>query len=192
MIVVQLPEITPKKLAVKLSIAGERSVRSGHPWIFEDSILKINKEAEAGDIAIIFSHKKNKPIGVGLFDPLSPIRIKMLHSGGGATINSEFFSEKINIAYARRVELLETETNSYRLLFGENDGFPGFIADCYAEVLVVKLYSAIWFPYLEIILKQLIELTDCKCAVLRLSRNLQSLGLIRIKRRADPVWGIGG
>ncbi len=83
----------PKRLAVKLSVTGERSVRSGHPWIFSESIEKINLEGASGDIAIIFSHTKNKVIGVGLYDPDSPIRIKMLHSGGGASIDSDFFSE---------------------------------------------------------------------------------------------------
>ena len=174
MLTTKFPEISPKILAVKLSIVGERTVRSNHPWIFEDSIDKINKEGVSGDIAIIFSHTKNKAIGVGLYDPNSPIRIKMLHSGGGIKLDEEFFSEKINLAFALRAELLETKTNSYRLLFGENDGFPGFIADVYADVLVIKLYSAIWFPYLKTILKLLIETTACKCVVLRLSRNLQA------------------
>ncbi|GHC50428.1 class I SAM-dependent rRNA methyltransferase [Ulvibacter litoralis] len=169
----QFPEITPDRLAVKLSVTGERNVRSGHPWIFSDSIEKVNKEGASGDIAIIFSHSKNKAIGVGLYDPDSPIRIKMLHHGGGATIDSDFFSEKITAAYALRTELLETKTNSYRLLFGENDGFPGFIADVYDNVLVVKLYSAIWFPYFETILKHLIAVSNVQCVVLRLSRKLQ-------------------
>lgn len=148
-------------------------MRSGHPWIFTDSIEKVNKEGVSGDISIIFSHTKNKAIGVGLYDPDSPIRIKMLHSGGGVTINADFFSEKINRAYAVRIPLLETKTNSYRLLFGENDGFPGFIADVYDKVLVIKLYSGIWFPYLEAITSHLIEVSACDTVVLRLSRNLQ-------------------
>jgi 23S rRNA (cytosine1962-C5)-methyltransferase len=164
----------PKRLAVKLSVTGERSVRSGHPWIFSESIEKINLEGASGDIAIIFSHTKNKVIGVGLYDPDSPIRIKMLHRGGGASIDTEFFSERIHTAFARRVELLDTNTNSYRLLFGENDGFPGFIADVYDQVLVVKLYSEIWLPYLDTILKVLIEVSGCNCSVIRLSRKLQA------------------
>lgn len=163
----------PKRLAVKLTVTGERSVRSGHPWIFSESIEKINLDGAAGDIAIVFSHTKNKVIGVGLFDPDSPIRIKMLHNGGGARIDSDFFSEKIHTAYARRIELFETNTNSYRLVFGENDGFPGFIADVYDDVLVVKLYSEIWLPYLDDILKVLIEVSGCNCSIIRLSRKLQ-------------------
>lgn len=169
------PKITPQNLAIKLSAKGERSLRSGHPWIFSDSIEKINKEGAAGDIAVIFSHSKNKVIGVGLYDPQSPIRIKMLHHDGGARLTEAFFRDKINRAYALRTELLTSQTNSYRLLFGENDGFPGLIADVYAHVLVVKLYAAIWTPYLRVILELLIEISGVTAVVLRLSRSVQQL-----------------
>ena len=168
-----LPNRKPSVLAVKLSAKGERSVRSEHPWIFSDSIESINKTGAAGDIAVIFSHSKNKPIGIGLYDPDSPISIKMVHHDGGAKLDDKFFQDKINSAFALRRTLLQTNTNSYRLLFGENDGFPGFIADVYAEVLVVKLYSEIWLPYLETIFTQLLEVSKAETLVLRLSRKLQ-------------------
>jgi len=173
MFTTSLPHIKPQVLAVKLTTKGERSVRSGHPWIFSESVEKINKEGTAGDIAIIFSHSKNKAIGVGLYDPDSPIVIKMLYHQGGVKLDETFFRDKVQRAFALRKGLLETDTNSYRLLFGENDGFPGFIADVYAEVLVIKLYSAIWLPYLEVILKELIAVSTTETVVLRLSRTLQ-------------------
>ncbi len=170
---IQLPNIKPSVLAVKLSATGERSVRDGHPWIFSDSVEKINKNGLPGDVAIIFSHTKNNVMGVGLYDPDSPISIKMVHHDGGVKLDENFFNKKIKYAYSLRKSLLETNTNSYRLLFGESDGFPGFIADVYADVLVIKLYSAIWFPYLEMILKSLIKISKVKTVVLRLSRILQ-------------------
>ncbi|MBT8261485.1 MAG: class I SAM-dependent rRNA methyltransferase [Bacteroidia bacterium] len=170
---VSLPNIEPKRLAVKLTPVGERSVRSGHPWLFSNSIVKINKEGSAGDLAIIFGNRSNEVIGVGLYDPDSPIRIKMLTNNGPVTITSEFFSDRIARAYSIRLPLLASSTNSYRLIFGENDRFPGFIADMYANVLVVKLYSEIWLPYLKEILKVLIEVSSAVCVVLRLSRKLQ-------------------
>ena len=178
----------PNRLAVKLTVTGERSVRSGHPWIFSDSIEKINIEGIAGDIAIIFSHTKNKVIGVGLYDPDSPIRIKMLHHGGATRIDVAYFLEKIQAAYALRVPLLNTNTNSYRLLFGENDGFPGFIADVYNKVLVVKLYSEIWMPFLDEILKILQNVTKCECTVVRLSRKLQKSKTSKLKD-GDILFG---
>lgn len=171
---ISFPEVQPKVLAIKLSAIGEKSVRNKHPWIFSDSVEKVNKEGSSGDISIIFSYTKNKPIGVGLYDPDSPIRIKMIHFGSGAKLDTSFFRDAIQKAYFKRESLLKTKTNSYRLLFGENDGFPGLIADVYDTVLVVKLYSAIWFPFLEIILALLVEISHTNCVVLRLSRNLQN------------------
>lgn len=167
-------EYTPQRLAVKLNSAGERSLRSGHPWIFSDSIIKVNKEGQAGDLAIIFSHTRNEVIGIGLYDPDSPIRIKIVNHNGPATINEAFFADKIARAYSLRTELLATKTNSYRLLFGENDGFPSLIADVYASTLVVKLYSAIWFPYVKVILNHLINISGVDTVVMRLSRKLQN------------------
>lgn len=170
-----LPElpVKPGTVAIKLKAAGERSVRSGHPWIFSDSIDKSNKPAVAGSIAVIFSRSKNKTIGVGLWDPDSPIRIKMLHNGP-VRLDEEFLKDRIKVAYKKREPLLQTETNSYRLLFGENDGFPGLIVDVYAQVLVIKLYSAIWKPYLDWIIPELVKVSACETVVLRLSRKLQA------------------
>ena len=175
-----LPEIQPQILAVKLTNKGERSVKSKHPWLFSDSVEKINKEGNAGDISIIFNRSTNKPMGVGLYDPDSPISIKMVYFGGGAKLNEAYFSNKIDAAFQLRRGLLKTKTNSYRLLFGENDGFPGLIADVYADVLVVKIYNAIWFPFVKIIFPKLLEISRCNTLVLRLSRGLQTnrVGLV--------------
>lgn len=168
------PEIIPQVLAVKLTNKGERSVKTRHPWLFSDSIEKVNKEGQAGDIAIIFNRASNKAMGVGLYDPDSPIRIKMLHFAGGTKLDETYFYSKIDTAFAIRQPLLKTKTNSYRLLFGENDGFPGLIADVYAGVIVVKIYNAIWFPFIHMIFPKLLDITGCKTTVLRLSRGLQS------------------
>lgn len=164
-----------KNLAVKLNAKGEQFVVKGHPWVFSNSIVKINDDAKTGDLAIIFSKNKNKVVGLGLYDANSPIRIKIIHNADTKVkINSEFFHHKIELAFDKRSELLQTNTNSYRLLFGENDGFPGLIGDVYDNVLVVKLYSEIWLPYLEPILKSLQQTSKAETIVIRLSRNLQN------------------
>ncbi|MFV0566319.1 MAG: class I SAM-dependent rRNA methyltransferase [Flavobacteriaceae bacterium] len=167
------PHYTPKRLAVKLNAKGEQSVVKGHPWVFSNSIVKITDNAQTGDLAVVFSKNKNRVMGLGLFDAGSPIRIKMLYSGlGKIEINFQYFKTKIEEAFAKRQVLLQTNTNSYRLLFGENDGFPALIADVYASVLVVKLYSEIWLPYLESILPALQQISKTNTVVLRLSRGV--------------------
>lgn len=163
----------PQRLAVKLNAKGEQHVVKGHPWVFSNSIVKVNDDAQSGDLAIVFSKNKNKLIGLGLYDANSPIRIKML-TNGSANIDATFFKARIQVAYDKRASLLATQTNSYRLIFGENDGFPGLIADVYANVLVVKLYSEIWLPYLEAILPALQETSKAETVLLRLSRALEN------------------
>ncbi|MEP0263474.1 class I SAM-dependent rRNA methyltransferase [Dokdonia sp.] len=169
---IKFPNITTQRLAVKLKLKAEKLVKQGHPWVFEDSIAKQNKDGKTGDIVILFDQRKDKVFAIGLYDLDSPIRIKVL-SASPVTLGVPFFKEKIKLAFSKRSSLLKTDTDSYRFIFGENDGFPGFIADVYKDVLVVKLYTAIWFPYLEMILPELLQVSGCKTLVMRLSRNLQ-------------------
>ncbi len=168
------PEIKTNRIAIKLTPAAERMVKRGHPWVFDEGIAKQNQAGKSGDLAIIFDQKKNKFLACGLYDPDSPIRIKIIQSHTSATINSDFFREKIEKAYNIRKPLFNSQTNSYRLIYGENDGFPGLIADVYAGVLVIKLYAWIWLPYLNDILSHLIQISACETVVLRLSRKLEN------------------
>lgn len=173
---ITFPKYEPQTLAVKLTPSSEKVLlKSAHPWIYTDSVDKINKEGKAGDIAILFRNKTNKVLGVGIYDPESPIVIKMVHYYGGANLNKEFFLGLIKEAYEKRKSLIEKATNSYRLIFGENDGFPGLIVDVYAQVAVVQLHSPIWIPYLEMILESLIEVTQSSCVVIRLNRHMSNL-----------------
>tara|TARA_R110002050_G_scaffold100607_2_gene208381 strand:- start:28357 stop:29586 length:1230 start_codon:yes stop_codon:yes gene_type:complete len=182
-------DYTPKRLAVKLNAKGEQFVVQGHPWVFSDNITKINEDAKSGDLAIIFGKNKNRVVGLGLYDSNSPIRIKMLHSSSEKVeINEVFFQSKIEEAYNKRQNLLKTNTSSYRLLFGENDGFPGLIADVYATVLVVKIYSEIWLPYLDSIIPSLQEVSKVKTVVIRLSRSLEQSKAHQLKN-GDVVFG---
>ncbi|NNF81538.1 MAG: methyltransferase domain-containing protein [Flavobacteriaceae bacterium] len=164
---------TNSRLAVSLLNRGEKRVRIRHPWIFDRHIERIKGEGKAGDLAMIFSSEDNKLMGIGLYDPDSPIRIKMLHHGPARKIDESFFREKVEQAFEKRKELLQTDTNSYRFIFGENDGFPGLIADVYAHVMVLKVYSEIWLPWLNSFIGFLIETSGCDAVVLRLSRIMQ-------------------
>jgi 23S rRNA (cytosine1962-C5)-methyltransferase len=113
---------------------------------------------------------------VGLYDPDSPICIRVLHQGSPTQINEAFFREKLSVAKGKREELLNTDTNGYRFIHGENDGFPGLVTDVYAKVAVVKIYSPVWFPWLEMILPLIVEFSKVETVVLRLARNVEKLG----------------
>lgn len=184
-----IQNIEIKRLAVKLKPSAEKMAKRQHPWVFSESIIKQNAEGEAGDLVIIYDNKKNAFLACGLYDPYSPIRIKLIQFGKSAQINEDWFVNKITLAFEKRKALLETDTNSYRLLFGENDNLPGFIADIYDNVLVIKLYSHIWLPYLNWIVKHLISITKCETVVLRLSRSLQTKGNLYGLKDGKVIYG---
>ncbi|UZO79818.1 class I SAM-dependent rRNA methyltransferase [Aquimarina sp. ERC-38] len=169
-----LPEIETNTIAVKITNKAEKKVRQRHPWIFDGSITKQNREGVSGDLAILYSQKSKKLLAVGLWDQESPIRIKLIEFLKPVRLTKEWFRNTVAKAFKKREELLQTDTNAYRLLFGENDQMPGFIADVYNRVIVIKLYSACWFPYLKDILEVLQEIPNVQTGVLRLSRKLQS------------------
>jgi len=173
LLMINLPPVEMVKIAIKLKKRAEIMVRNGHPWVFDGSIIKQNREGRPGDLAVVYDQKKNQFLACGFYDPHSPIRIKILQINQPATINRVWFKCKIETAYSRRIPLFETNTNSYRLIAGENDGLPSLVADVYDTVLVVKLYSLIWFPYLTDVLSELLAVSKTKTLVLRLSRNVQ-------------------
>lgn len=170
---IKLPDITPSKIAIKVKPSTEILIKKGHPWVFDNSIVKQNKKGKSGDLAIIFDHKKNKFLACGFYDPHSPIRIKILQVHTQAIIDTTWFTKKINDAYLKRVPLLQTNTNSYRFIYGENDGLPALVADVYNNILVIKLYASFWFFYLNKLLQELIKVSKTSTTVLRLSRNVQ-------------------
>lgn len=164
----------PNKIAIKLKPSAERMVKKGHPWIFEESIVKQSINGKTGDIAIIFDEKKNKFLAVGLYDQESVIKIKCFQFHQKAELNQEFFDHKIKESLEIRKPLITNENNSYRLIYGENDLLPSIIIDIYDKNAVIKLYSLIWKNYIDLISNSLKKLINIECIVLRLSRNIQS------------------
>lgn len=158
---------------MRVTPAAERQIREGHPWLFDRAIREQSHEGVAGDLAVIFDRKR-RFLAIGLYDPLSPIRVRILHQGSPATIDAEWFHGKMNAAAALRATLADTQTDGYRLIHGENDGLPGLVVDRYADTLVVKLYSHGWLPHLPTILDGLTQMWPKARVVLRLSRALSS------------------
>lgn len=171
-----LPTPAERRLAVRVTPDAVRRLRGGHPWLFEGSITSVSHEGAAGDLAVVFDDDRTF-VAVGLWDPRSPIRMKVLHHGKPATIDPAWFRRRIADAVERRASLVtpapgEPVTTAYRVLHGENDGLPGLVLDRYGHVGVVKLYSGAWVPHLPVIVPIIRELVPTASLVLRLARSL--------------------
>jgi len=161
------------RLRLRITATAETIVRSGHPWLFSDSIHAANRAGQNGELAVIFD-RRDKFLAVGLFDPDSPIRVRILHVGKPQTLDAAWWQARLAQTLARRDGLFEATTTGYRLIHGESDGWPGLVLDRYDTTLVLKLYTAAWLPRLEETLELLKEKISCERLILRLSRNMQA------------------
>src|SRR5690554_1235299 len=164
----------PATIAIKLNKAAERSVKQGHPWVFEQSIEKgPDGEGVAGSLCVIFDQRFNKPFAFGLWDPEEIIRIKIIYQGGRLKLNTDFWKSQLKKAYSRRDNLINKNITGYRGLNGENDEFPGLILDVYAQTGVLKIYSNIWKPYLEVLMEAIQQQFSLETIVIRFSRKIE-------------------
>ena len=167
-----LPRLETRRLALRVTPAAERAIRAGHPWLFDQSIQQQSGDGRSGDLAVVFD-RKGRFLAVGLYDPLTPLRVRLLQSGTPASINRAWFSARLVDALRRRAALPSAQTNGYRLVHGENDGLPGLILDRYGATAVLKLYTAAWIPHLREVLAAAMAVVPLERLVLRLSRHVQ-------------------
>ena len=162
----------PARLRLRLTPAAERAVRSGHPWVFDGRIADQNRDGVTGELAIIYCAKTDKFLAAGLYDAESPMRVRILHTGSPVTIDAAWWQKHLEETIARRAGISSAETNGYRLINGESDGWPGLVLDRYADALVLKLYSAVWLPRLAGLEESFTSLLRPASLHLRLSRNI--------------------
>jgi 23S rRNA (cytosine1962-C5)-methyltransferase len=168
-----LPKPALKRIALRVNASAEHALRQGHPWIFDQAITEQSNEGAPGDLAVIFGNKRQF-LAIGLYDPTSSIRVRILQHHQPSTINSSWFCEKLAAASRIREPLLNQATNGYRLVHGENDGLPGLVVDRYAETLVLKIYSPSWIPHLPEFIPALEQINPYERLILRLNRSLKT------------------
>ena len=176
-----LPTPSERRIALRVTPAAERALRAGHPWLFEAAIQTQSHAGQPGDLAVIFD-RKGRFLAVGLYDPASPIRVRVLQAGRPATIDTAWFRAQIQAADAVRAPLRQTDTTGYRIIHGENDGLPGLVLDRYDDTLVLKLYTPAWIVHLRDLVSALATVLPAQRLVLRLSRAAQA--------REDSLHGL--
>jgi 23S rRNA (cytosine1962-C5)-methyltransferase len=174
------------RLRLRVTAAAESILRSGHPWLFADSIKEQNRAGETGELAVIYD-RKDAFLAVGLYDADSPIRVRILHAGKPKTIDAKWWQAQLEQALARRRGLFDGRTTGYRCVNGESDGWPGLVLDRYGTTLVLKLYTAAWLPRLDEVTELINAQLPAGRMVLRLSRNIQDAASSRFARSDGQV-----
>ena len=171
----RVPEPAARRIAVRVTPEAERALRHGHPWLFERAITQQSRDGRPGDLAVIFDRKRQF-LAVGLYDPHSSIRVRILQHGDPATIDRDWFESRLATAAELRAPLTarpaEAATTGYRLVHGEGDGLPALVIDRYEQAYVLKPYTAAWIPHLRDVLAVLASVSRPERVVLRLGRSM--------------------
>ena len=161
------------RLRLRVTATAESIIRAGHPWLFSHSIRAENRVGRLGELAVIYD-RNDQFLGLGLFDPESPIRVRVLHTGKPITIDAAWWQGRLKQTLTRREGLFDAQTNGYRCINGESDGWPGLVLDRYDRTFVLKLYTTVWLPRLDEVVGCIATSLRPQRLVLRLSRNIQS------------------
>ena len=67
-------------------------------------------------------------LAIGLYDPESPIAVRILHRGSPTPLNDEWWNRHFASPLdTRNAVFRDGQTNGYRCLNGESDGWPGLV-----------------------------------------------------------------
>jgi len=159
------------RIKIKISKSLQGKILKGHPWVTYYQIKDQSAPGAMGDLGVIYD-ASNRFLAVGLYDPHSDIRLRILQTKEPADINAGFFRQRLQQALHLRKDLPGQGTTGYRILNGENDGFPGLVADRYDTTLAIKIYTAAWIPLLEDLKEVFAEVEGIERAVLLFSRHV--------------------
>jgi 23S rRNA (cytosine1962-C5)-methyltransferase len=181
------PDFIPgKTLRLRVSSAAESILRSGHPWLFAESIRSQNHSGEAGQLGVVYD-RNDRFLAVGLWDPESAIRLRVLQANKPQVIDRGFWGIKLDQALRLRAGLFDERTTGFRWINGESDGWPGLVLDRYGNTLVMKLYTVAWLPWLGEVIEIINDQLRPERIVLRLSRNAQKFAQEKFGRTDGQI-----
>lgn len=126
--------------AFTVSKKGEREIKSGHPWVYDNVITAAPENCENGCIADVFS-QSGKYLGSGFYSEKSKIRIRLLSNNANETFSDSFFARRVQYAIDYRKTVMGDDFSACRLIFGESDGLCGLTVDKYGDILVSQVLS---------------------------------------------------
>jgi len=120
--------------SVRVSRKGAARIASGHPWIFASDVL--DRGAAAPGDAVTVVDERGRPLGTAHYSSTSQICLRLL-SGQVEPVDRNFLAKRIEAAAAYRGRIV-SNTDAYRLVYGEADRMPGLVVDRYGECLAVQ------------------------------------------------------
>ena len=138
-----------------VSDKAERSVRLGHPWVYDTEIL--SGEGEDGCLATVLN-RKGRWLGTALFNSRSKIRLRLISRNTNDDFSESFFERRLRHAVDYRCTVMGPDFSCCRLIFGEADFFPGLTVDRFGSILVAQTLSLGMEQRKEMIFRLLVKI----------------------------------
>ena len=148
-------------LEVYLNKNEEKEKLDGFPWIFNNEVNHFNGNIVNGEIVKVLSFEGNF-IAYGFINTISKIMVRILSLDESDIIDEAFFRNRIKYAISHRTNMNLSDSNCYRLIFAEADFLPGLIVDKYADYLSVQFLCLGMDKIKDMLVKILVEETNCK------------------------------
>ena len=132
-----------------------RYLKSGGLWIYDNEVETVRGRHKNGDPVRVLDFD-GWPLGTGVINHNSKIRVRMLTRNADIVIDEAFFRERLASAWEYRKKAVDT--SSCRVVFGEADFLPGITVDKYEDVLVIESLSLGMDRYKEMLLELLKEI----------------------------------
>ncbi len=140
---------------VTLKKGEGRSLKAGGLWVYDNEIAAVLGGGENGTLAAVRDFD-GYPMGIGVYNEKSTIRVRMLTRGKQTEVNEEFLRNRVRDAWEYRKKTVDT--SSCRVIFGEADWLPGIVVDKFSDVLVVESLSLGTDRFKMLIVNALMEL----------------------------------
>ncbi len=141
----------------------------GFCWVYPKEVTRHPKGTRVGSV-VQLEGPQGQSLGAGIWDD-GWIAVRRFRTDPGP-IDGPLLAGLLESAQALRDEVIDPDTNAYRVVNGENDGMPGIRVDRYGWMLVVTLDSP-----------SLVSLLDPLCDVLEARYSPRA---ITLAWRPDP------
>src|ERR1700694_1238759 len=171
---------------VTLQPGREKSLAQWHPWVFSGSIATVDGAPSGGDTVLLHA-SDGTPLASAARSSTSTIRARVWSFDPHQNIDAAFSRERVGTTVRARDELLDSTHNACRLIHGESDGLPGFVADRYRDVVVVQIFAAGAERWRDALIDALAEATGCAAIYERSNVDVRTLE--GLAPREGPVRG---
>ena len=137
-------------------------IRSGHPWVYRESIDTRRFQATMGSVVSLVDPDGDF-IAKCIVDGSTPILMRVISRNPSKEVDRELFTERVRRAIEHRKSLINfDEFQCFRLINGESDGLPGFHIERYGDYVLAQMYTPAVIEHSEWVYDAIFEILKPK------------------------------